>query len=262
MRVIAYGVAVLGACAFGIAVAFAIVRVTGVSSEPTAQTDTVVPAIPTGSETSTSTLRPSNTSIEKDVDAASGTASGRSGAEVSEASGASDGSGAATSASNLVSSGNDELDAAVAGLVDEWGIDLNSDDRDAQLETCFHNVALNYSYVEENEYPEGDWTVWSQDYALEMATNGQGNCYRFASLFCWVARALGYDASVVSGEVASSDSESGFAAHGWVQIERDGTSYVCDLTLSYARPDYNWFMNTYEDAPISYYYVDDRTPIA
>ena len=87
-------------------------------------------------------------------------------------------------------------------------------------------------------------------YAREMATVGSGNCYRSASLMCWLARGLGYDAQVVSGWVPSHSG--GRAPHGWVEVKSNGKVYVIDADMNHAVPYKDWFMVTYEAAPVAY----------
>ena len=84
-----------------------------------------------------------------------------------------------------------------------------------------------------------------------MYEQGSGNCYRFAALFCWLARGLGYDANVVAGGVPSYSS--GQAPHGWVEIHMNGTTYICDPDMEHSLPGYNWYMVTYAGAPTTYY---------
>ena len=83
-----------------------------------------------------------------------------------------------------------------------------------------------------------------------MLDHGSGNCYRFASLFNWLARGLGYDARVVSGWVPSASG--GAAPHGWVEIVLDGKTYGCDPDLAHELPGRNWYMFTYAGAPTTY----------
>ncbi len=138
-------------------------------------------------------------------------------------------------------SGDAELDAIIDDLLDHR-IGREGD----ALSRAFRYVA-GYRYIDGSKWPTGEWSV---PFAKEMYYNQGGNCYRFAALFCWLARGLGYDASVVVGEVPSRSL--GWAPHGWVEIALDGTVYVCDPNMANAIPSRNWFMVTYGSAPVTY----------
>ena len=138
-------------------------------------------------------------------------------------------------------SGDAELDAIVDDLLDHQ-IGREGD----ALGRAFRYVA-SYRYLDGSKWPTGNWSV---PFAKEMYYNQGGNCYRFAALFCWLARGLGYDASVVAGEVPSRSM--GWAPHGWVEVVLDGTTYVCDPDMANAIPSRNWFMVTYANAPVDY----------
>ncbi len=123
---------------------------------------------------------------------------------------------------------------------------------DRDLRGAFNYVA-NLDYIAGNKFwgdPHYLPDSITIPYAQAMYDNQGGNCYRFASLFCWMARALGYDAQVVSGWVPSQ--AGGQAPHGWVEINQGGSTFVCDPDMANSLPDYNWFMVTYAGAPVSY----------
>ena len=120
------------------------------------------------------------------------------------------------------------------------------------LWSCYLYVA-DFSYAQGNEFsgnPRYLPDSLTKAYALEMINNGMGNCYRYSALFCWLARALGYDARVVSGWVPSSSR--GRAPHGWVEINQDGGTYVYDPDMYHAVRYRNWYKVTYQDAPVDY----------
>lgn len=121
------------------------------------------------------------------------------------------------------------------------------------------NLYSAYDYVSRFSYRSGN-LIWSgkylndatsRSYAKEMVEWGSGNCYRFACLFSWLARGLGYSTNVVTGWVASYSG--GQAPHGWVEVYSGGT-HVCDPDMFEAMRDLNFYMQTYEGAPISYYF--------
>ena len=117
------------------------------------------------------------------------------------------------------------------------------------LKTLFNYVS-SYKYIRTYDTPSGSWSSWSITYAKEMYEDQGGNCYRYAALFCWLARGLGYNAKTVTGYVSSYSS--GWAPHGWVEIVINGTTYVYDPDLAKDYPSYNWYKITYATAPITY----------
>ena len=132
------------------------------------------------------------------------------------------------------------LDAAIGDGIGEG---------DAALRNAYEYVASRFTYLKQEDVPEGDWRDWSVEYAKEMYRNGEGNCYRSASLMCWLARRLGYDARVVVGTVPT---DHGPGAHAWVDVVKDGETYLIDATFHRSMTDRDFFMRTYDEAPASY----------
>ncbi len=102
-------------------------------------------------------------------------------------------------------------------------------------------VTQHFTYRAGSFIPEGT-SGWEENLALEMARNRWGNCYRFAALDAMLARWMGYQAQGVSGQI---DTGNGFVPHGWVQIEEDGKTYLCDPEIQYVRPDWDLFLKPY-----------------
>lgn len=111
----------------------------------------------------------------------------------------------------------------------------------------------------------GKSTKWSVKAASKAIKNNGGNCYEMASLFCWLAKGLGYDAKVVAGKDTPTHE------HGWVEIKQGGKTLVCDPNATWrilGQPSSNTtkalvaagkdlesclFMQTYADIPLRYY---------
>ncbi len=98
--------------------------------------------------------------------------------------------------------------------------------------------------------PTADWTTWAPAFARQMYESGHGNCFRYAALFAYCARSLGYDARAVVGSVPAR--AGGWAPHGWVIINENGTEYLYDPDMYKAYPTRNWFRVTYATAPLDY----------
>lgn len=114
-----------------------------------------------------------------------------------------------------------------------------------------YDYVSSFPYRSGSKWPAGSWRTWSVGFAKEMYNNHSGNCYRYASLMCWIARRLGYDASVVSGEVLAH--ASGRSAHGWCEVKIDGQVYILDPDLQWEIPSRSFYLKTYDNAPVYYY---------
>ena len=141
-------------------------------------------------------------------------------------------------------SGDHELDEMLDAAIGD-GIGEGDD----ALRNAYEYVASRFTYLKQEGDPEGDWQDWSKEYAKEMYRNGEGNCYRSASLMCWLARRLGYDARVVVGTVPT---DHGPGTHAWVDVVKDGETYLIDATFHRSMTDRDFFMRTYDEAPAHY----------
>lgn len=123
-------------------------------------------------------------------------------------------------------SGNAELDgyvlAALRGATDD------SMTRDEMLRAMYLYVRDSFAYLRRHYYKVGD-VGWATQEALTMYSTGRGNCYCYAAAFWAAARALGFDAKIVSGTYGNTD-----APHGWVEILRGGERYTYDVEIEMA----------------------------
>ncbi len=128
------------------------------------------------------------------------------------------------------SSGLPELDAVIGDILREIGADEMSDYR--ALMAAFRYVAENFNYVhhEIEEYGFDDGVSWTAHRALVFFQNGGGVCYDYASAFCVLARALGYDAYNVVGSVFGRD-------HGYVCIPQEDMLVLYDTELASIEPE-------------------------
>lgn len=117
--------------------------------------------------------------------------------------------------------------------------------QDQKLAACYNYVMASTSYQRSHEVPSGDWTV---PYAMQVYTTGTGNCYKYAAAFAYLAKALGYETKVITGEVHAA--RGGTTPHSWVEIFINGGWYVFDPELQDAKPNYNLYMKTYQTYPI------------
>ncbi|MCR4657181.1 MAG: hypothetical protein K5770_13315 [Lachnospiraceae bacterium] len=116
--------------------------------------------------------------------------------------------------------------------------------QDQKLAAVYSYVVKNHKYNRTYETPSGNWTG---QYALELFTNGYGNCYRFACGFAYLAKALGYETKVITGSVHAA--RGGVTPHSWVEIFYNGGWYICDPELQMAKGR-DMYMRTYNNYPI------------
>lgn len=120
-----------------------------------------------------------------------------------------------------------------------------------KLKACFNWLVKNCSYKRDYTDPLTLSGNWREQYAMEMLQNHQGNCYRYACAFAYMAEALGYDASVMVGRVSAVGG--GTTPHAYTQIKINGVTYICDANLQSTRPSLNWYM--LKQSGYHYYFV-------
>lgn len=123
-------------------------------------------------------------------------------------------------------SGNAELDGYVLAALREATDDSMT--RDEMLRAMYLYVRDSFTYLRRHYYKTGD-VGWATQEALTMYSTGRGNCYCYASAFWAAARALGFDAKIVSGTYGEEE-----APHGWVEILRGGERYTYDVEIEMA----------------------------
>ncbi|MCI2048489.1 MAG: hypothetical protein LKJ76_02080 [Lachnospiraceae bacterium] len=113
-----------------------------------------------------------------------------------------------------------------------------------KLNAVYSWLIRNASYRRTYETPSGDWTA---DFALQMLSSHKGNCFRFAASFAYLAKALGYNVKVITGQVSAA--RGGVTPHSWDEVYIDGGWYIFDSELQFAN-HYNMFERTYSNYPI------------
>ena len=113
-----------------------------------------------------------------------------------------------------------ELEELIKNIVSEQTDSSMTDEE--KLEALYKYVVNSYTYRRRNYYDFGA-TGWVDEEAYTMLTTGKGNCYNFASVFCLLAREIGYDATAYSGTMGPDR-----RPHAWVEIEIDGETRLFD----------------------------------
>ena len=118
---------------------------------------------------------------------------------------------------------------------------------DEKLLACFNWVIDTTSYKRTYETPGGDFTG---GYAMDVFTTHQGNCYRYASAFAYLAKGCGFDTHVITGNIKSA--KGGLTPHGWAEVYVDGAWYLFDPDMADAKAAYRnmMFKRTYSDYPV------------
>lgn len=130
----------------------------------------------------------------------------------------------------------DESEARVAVQVNKVYNQVGWD-----LYACYNWVVKNVSYKKlpiplapPAGYEASEW------YAIQAFENRAGNCYCYAAAFYHLAKGLGYDARFIQGQVGLA--RGGFGPHGWVIINMNGSSYICDPESQHSVGRYNFYM--------------------
>jgi len=146
--------------------------------------------------------------------------------------------------------GNTQLNYQIAAIMrDHTGLDLRA---------CYDYVRTAYYYRAMDFWPS--YSGWQRDYVRSLVNNGGGNCYAFAGLFQYMAKACGYDAKVIQGWVIHRATPSKRGPHGWVEVYIDGQTYIVDPEMSFEWKMSNLYLFRYADTPnmikVDYAYSD------
>lgn len=163
-------------------------------------------------------------------------------------------------ADGFYTTGDEALDAYVAQALE--ACTTGDMTRDEKLRACYEYVRA-FKYLGRNAaLPSSVKTMPMENavaYANKIFETGKGDCYNFAAAFCFLARALGYEANTVVGSCGYLWSNAA-VAHGWVEIVLDGETYLFDpqienynLRAGISNETHSAYQVTYGTAPGRYY---------
>jgi len=161
-------------------------------------------------------------------------------------------------ANGLYTSGDTALDRQTASII--ASCTSASMTQEQKLYACYCRVR-SYQYLGRNGVQSGSALPYQTalGFAKTMYTTGKGDCYNFASAFCFLARQLGYDARTVIGKCAYKWNTYAIP-HGWVEITIGGTVCLFDAELEnynsrheLSNEIYKAYMVPYSSAPAVYY---------
>jgi len=113
-----------------------------------------------------------------------------------------------------------------------------------KLSACYQHMVNGYSYKRTYDTIAGDWT---EPFAMDIFSTGQGNCYRYAAGFAALAKKLGFEAKVVTGRVKAR--KGGTTPHGWTEVLIGNNWYIFDSELQAANKR-DLYMKTYDNYPV------------
>ena len=145
-------------------------------------------------------------------------------------------------------SGDAVLDSYLRNIIDT-STGTGSD----ALRKAYDYVVGHYKFKHYEPTPvfDDDWKEWTVKSARELIERGEGNCYRFTGLFCWLARALGYECTPYIGWVKSG--VSGFSVHSWCEIKTKDGVRAYDPDMQRFIKERSFFEMQYSTAPVYYY---------
>ena len=114
---------------------------------------------------------------------------------------------------------------------------------------CINNI--DYETMEiPLPYPPG--YTRHQYYMTYAYENRKGNCFIYAAVFYWCAKALGYDCKLIEGRYYAVRSRA-HNPHSWVEVYQNGTTYVCDPEIGWQGRQYDTYMVPYGSTVLTYY---------
>jgi len=163
-------------------------------------------------------------------------------------------------ADGFYTTGDETLDALVADTLAQCTTeDMTQEEK---LRACYEHVRA-YKYLGRNSaLPASCKTIPMEnavEYANKIFETGKGDCYNFAAAFCFLARALGYEATAVAGNCGYVWSNVAIT-HGWVEIVMDGETWLFDpqienynIRAGISNETHSAYQVTYANAPGRYY---------
>ena len=140
-----------------------------------------------------------------------------------------------------------ERDAGIGRVVEPIILSLTDSGmtKEQQLRACYNYVLSHTAYKRTYEMPEGrDWT---RLYAMDALVYGQGNCFRYAAAFAYLADAVGYEARICTGQISAR--RGGTTPHGWVEILTDNGWIICDPDMQDATGG-DYYMKSFSQYPV------------
>lgn len=120
-----------------------------------------------------------------------------------------------------------------------------------KLKACYDYLWKNYPYERFYESPSPSKMP---SYARYMLKYKQGNCYRYAAAFAYIARVIGYESRVGVGEISAIGG--GMTPHGWTEIKIGGTWYMFDANMQRNYPHISSYKQTHDSYRYRHTFLD------
>ncbi len=114
-----------------------------------------------------------------------------------------------------------------------------SQTNDQRLKSCYTYLYKNHKY----KNPHGTASPKGPDvsnFAASMFQTKVGNCFGFASAFCYIAHVLGYESRVEVGKIVAR--AGGMTPHGFTGVKYGGRWLVCDAMMQWQYNNVNLYM--------------------
>lgn len=118
-----------------------------------------------------------------------------------------------------------------------------------RLKACFEALCTYPYYRFYNDAPSAQMIP---SYATYMFKNRQGNCYRYASTFAYIARVLGFDSRVAAGAVTARGTNALLSPHGWCEVKIGTEWKMCDCSMQRAYRNHNLFLVSRSSYPFRF----------
>ncbi len=150
-------------------------------------------------------------------------------------------------ATGRYTTGLPELDNLISQILEELGTDDMS---------SWSALKAAYRYTVDHDYVRHPSSSYGFDgvtdrnalRALRFLSTDGGICYDYAAAFGYFARALGYRAYIVSGQLSVYRE-----AHGWVVIPSGGVNYIYDPEMESAHPERHGDLDLFQTQHMSIY---------
>lgn len=150
-------------------------------------------------------------------------------------------------ATGRYTTGLSELDARIVQILEELGTD---DMSSWNALKAAYRWTVDHEYIHHPDRSYGFDGVTDRNClrALKFMNSRGGVCYDYAATFGYLARALGYKAYIVSGQLSVYRE-----AHGWVVIPENGFNYIYDPEMESAHPERHGDLDLFRTQHMSIY---------
>ncbi len=142
----------------------------------------------------------------------------------------------------IISCSDTPLGNKVRQILGDLGADKMT--KEAALRACYDYLMKACSYKRFTDVFDNNWT---NTYAMDILSTGQGNCSSYAAALAFLAKGLGYESRVATGSI---DNTSGLpTSHAWTEILIDDRWFIFDAEMDQAKANKEYYKKTYSNYP-------------